>query len=241
MQQLAGMRGLMAKPSGEIIETPIRANFREGLNVLEYFSSTHGARKGPADTALKTADSGYLTRKLYDVAQSVVVTEHDCGTKRGLAKRAIYKGDEVDVPLREVILGRTSHQSIINPLTDETIVKNQEEIVMIAELEKLGIDVPYMYEHRAIPQRLMASADSATAWTCPLACLSKVVCRWHIAAQFDRETRHQLTMRTFHTGGIASRVIRSTRPTRPPMAARSNCVTAMKSKSTSKAPTSSSP
>ena len=94
MQQLAGMRGLMAKPSGEIIETPIRANFREGLNVLEYFSSTHGARKGLADTALKTADSGYLTRKLYDVAQSVVVIEHLCSATRGITKRAVYKGEE---------------------------------------------------------------------------------------------------------------------------------------------------
>ena len=99
MQQLAGMRGLMAKPSGEIIETPIKANFREGLNILEYFSSTHGARKGLADTALKTADSGYLTRKLCDVAQSVIVGEHDCGSKRGILKRATYKGEEVDIPL----------------------------------------------------------------------------------------------------------------------------------------------
>src|SRR5262249_23321051 len=96
MQQLAGMRGLMAKPSGEIIETPIRSNFREGLSVLEYFSSTHGARKGLADTALKTADSGYLTRKLCDVAQSVVVIEEDCGTPYGVPKRAIYKGEEID-------------------------------------------------------------------------------------------------------------------------------------------------
>ena len=103
MQQLAGMRGLMAKPSGEIIETPIRANFREGLNVLEYFSSTHGARKGLADTALKTADSGYMTRKLYDVAQACVVNEYDCGTNRGILKKAIYKGEEIDIPLSESI------------------------------------------------------------------------------------------------------------------------------------------
>ncbi|MFW5653679.1 MAG: DNA-directed RNA polymerase subunit beta', partial [Planctomycetota bacterium] len=122
MQQLAGMRGLMSKPSGEIIETPIKANFREGLNVLEYFSSTHGARKGLADTELKTADSGYLTRKLCDVAQSVIVTEPDCGTRKGISKRAIYKGEEVDVPLREVVRGRTSSQTIINPITDQTIV-----------------------------------------------------------------------------------------------------------------------
>ena len=98
MQQLAGMRGLMAKPSGEIIEAPIRANFREGLNVLEYFSSTHGARKGLADTALKTADSGYMTRKLYDVAQACVVNEYDCGSTRGILKKAVYKGEEIDIP-----------------------------------------------------------------------------------------------------------------------------------------------
>ena len=142
MQQLAGMRGLMAKPSGEIIETPIRANFREGLNVLEYFSSTHGARKGLADTALKTADSGYLTRKLYDVAQAVVVTEHDCKTKRGIPKRALYKGEEVDVPLREIILGRTSRQPVVNPMTDETIVKENQVITdeIARNLERLNID-----------------------------------------------------------------------------------------------------
>jgi DNA-directed RNA polymerase subunit beta' len=142
MQQLAGMRGLMAKPSGEIIETPIRANFREGLNVLEYFSSTHGARKGLADTALKTADSGYLTRKLYDVAQSVVITEIDCGTRMGIPKRAIYKGEEVDVPLREAIIGRTARQTVIDPIRDEVIVSENELIThKVAErIEELGID-----------------------------------------------------------------------------------------------------
>ncbi|MEY5062008.1 MAG: DNA-directed polymerase subunit beta, partial [Planctomycetota bacterium] len=118
MQQLAGMRGLMAKPSGEIIETPIRSNFREGLTVLEYFASTHGARKGLADTALKTADSGYLTRKLCDVAQSVTVVEPDCGTKRGVPKRALYKGEDVDVPLHIQIRGRTALETIIDPRTD---------------------------------------------------------------------------------------------------------------------------
>src|SRR5439155_3192639 len=103
VRHLGGMRGLMAKPSGEIIETPIRANFREGLKILEYFSSTHGARKGLADTALKTADSGYLTRKLCDIAQSVIIGEHDGGSKRGVVKRAIYKGEEIDVPLRDQV------------------------------------------------------------------------------------------------------------------------------------------
>src|SRR5207249_9953158 len=103
IRQLAGMRGLMAKPTGEIIETPIKSNFREGLTVLEYFSSTHGARKGLADTALKTADSGYLTRKLADVAQNVVITMEDCGTKMGVTKGIVYKGDEIDRPLSEVV------------------------------------------------------------------------------------------------------------------------------------------
>src|SRR5215212_4830257 len=122
IRQLGGMRGLMAKPSGEIIETPIRANCREGLSILEYFSSTHGARKGLADTALKTADSGYLTRKLCDIAQSVIVGEKDCGSKRGILKRAIYKGEEIDVPLRDQIVGRVAVNAVVNPKTDETIV-----------------------------------------------------------------------------------------------------------------------
>ena len=207
MQQLAGMRGLMAKPSGEIIETPIRANFREGLNVLEYFSSTHGARKGLADTALKTADSGYLTRKLYDVAQAQVVTEHDCGTKRGIPKRALYKGEEVDVPLREIILGRTSRQTVINPMTDETIVKDGEIItdVIARKLEKLGID--------SVQVRTPLTCDTANG-ICA-ACygqdmstgmkVEQGLAVGTIAAQSIGEPGTQLTMRTFHTGGIASR------------------------------------
>src|SRR6185436_6699568 len=128
IRQLAGMRGLMAKPSGKIIETPIRANFREGLRVLEYFSSTHGARKGLADTALKTADSGYLTRKLADVAQNVVVTLHDCGTTQGITKGVICRGEKVEVRLSAAITGRVSRQSIVNPITDEIIVKDSELI-----------------------------------------------------------------------------------------------------------------
>ena len=119
IRQLAGMRGLMAKPTGEIIETPIKSNFREGLTVLEYFSSTHGARKGLADTALKTADSGYLTRKLADVAQNVVVTMEDCGTTQGITKGVIYRGEKVEVKLSAAITGRVSRQSIVNPITDE--------------------------------------------------------------------------------------------------------------------------
>src|ERR1700692_3268775 len=112
IRQLGGMRGLMAKPSGEIIETPIKANFREGLSVLEYFSSTHGARKGLADTALKTADSGYLTRKLADVAQNVVITMEDCETTQGVSKGAVYKGEEIERPLAESIRGRVSRNTI---------------------------------------------------------------------------------------------------------------------------------
>ena len=122
IRQLAGMRGLMAKPSGKIIETPIKANFREGLTVLEYFSSTHGARKGLADTALKTADSGYLTRKLADVAQNVVITMHDCGTTQGITKGVIYRGEKVEVGLADSIRGRVSRANIVNPITDEVVV-----------------------------------------------------------------------------------------------------------------------
>ena len=114
------MRGLMAKPSGEIIETPIKANFREGLTVLEYFSSTHGARKGLADTALKTADSGYLTRKLADVAQNVVITMDDCGTTQGITKGVIYKGEKVEVePGRRRSAAASAASNIVNPITDE--------------------------------------------------------------------------------------------------------------------------
>ena len=112
IRQLAGMRGLMAKPSGEIIETPIRANFREGLSVLEYFISTHGARKGLADTALKTADSGYLTRRLVDVAQDVIISEYDCGTVDGIEARAIVESGEIIEPLRDRIIGRVSLEKI---------------------------------------------------------------------------------------------------------------------------------
>ncbi len=212
MQQLAGMRGLMAKPSGEIIETPIRANFREGLNVLEYFSSTHGARKGLADTALKTADSGYLTRKLYDVAQAVVVTEHNCGTRRGISKRAIYKGEEVDVPLREIITGRTSRQTIINPLTDAVIVKENSVITgaIAAEIEQLGID--------SVQVRSPLTCDTARG-ICAC-CYGMDMSTGNlvegglavgtIAAQSIGEPGTQLTMRTFHTGGIASRSLTET-------------------------------
>ncbi|MCZ6446080.1 MAG: DNA-directed RNA polymerase subunit beta' [Planctomycetota bacterium] len=206
MQQLAGMRGLMAKPSGEIIETPIRANFREGLNVLEYFSSTHGARKGLADTALKTADSGYLTRKLYDVAQAVVVLERDCSTKRGIAKRAIYKGEEVDVPLRDVIIGRTSLHNIINPITDAAIVSENELITteIAAKIEALGIDSVQVRSSLTCdtPRGVCAICYGMDMSTGQL--VEEGLAAGTVAAQSIGEPGTQLTMRTFHTGGIAS-------------------------------------
>src|SRR6185369_2923942 len=141
IRQLAGMRGLMAKPTGEIIETPIKSNFREGLTVLEYFSSTHGARKGLADTALKTADSGYLTRKLADVAQNVVITMHDCGTAQGVTKAAIYKGEEIERSLSETIRGRVNRHKITDPNGD--VILDENEMIsweQARQLEKLGID-----------------------------------------------------------------------------------------------------
>ena len=126
MRQLAGMRGLMAKPSGEIIETPIQANFREGLSVLQYFISTHGARKGLADTALRTADAGYLTRRLVDVAQDMVVTNEDCGTEEGVIMTPIIEGGDVVEPLRERVLGRVVAVDTLKPGTDEVIVSRNE-------------------------------------------------------------------------------------------------------------------
>ena len=205
MQQLAGMRGLMAKPNGEIIETPIRANFREGLNVLEYFSSTHGARKGLADTALKTADSGYLTRKLCDVAQSVTVLEHDCGTLQGVPKRAIFKGEEVDVPLSEAILGRTAVDAIINPLTDEVIVKKNEliDLEIAGKIDKLGINQVYVRSPLTCQTargvcRKCYGMDMSTGHI-----VEQGMAVGIIAAQSIGEPGTQLTMRTFHTGGVA--------------------------------------
>ncbi|MDA0975061.1 MAG: DNA-directed RNA polymerase subunit beta', partial [Planctomycetota bacterium] len=206
MQQLAGMRGLMAKPSGEIIETPIRANFREGLNVLEYFSSTHGARKGLADTALKTADSGYLTRRLCDVAQSLVVIERECGTSAGLPKRALYKGDEVDVPLRESITGRTSRQTIIDPRTDEVIVKENGLITseIARRIEDLGIDTVVIRSPLTCqtPRGVCAHCYGMDMSTGDR--VEEGMAVGIIAAQSIGEPGTQLTMRTFHTGGIAS-------------------------------------
>ncbi len=212
MQQLAGMRGLMAKPSGEIIETPIRSNFREGLNILEYFSSTHGARKGLADTALKTADSGYLTRKLCDIAQSVIIGEMDCGSKRGVVKRAIYKGEEIDVPLLDQVVGRVSVNNIVNPMTDELIVASNTMITseIAQKIEELGIDSvtvrsPLTSESRTGCSVLDYGMDMSSGKLVEPGMAVGI-----IAAQSIGEPGTQLTMRTFHTGGIGTRSVAET-------------------------------
>ena len=206
VQQLAGMRGLMSKPSGEIIETPIKANAREGLNVLEYFSSTHGARKGLADTALKTADSGYLTRKLADVAQNVFVSQHDCGTKQGVTKRAIYKGEEIDVPLRECIVGRSARETIRNPITDELIVEESQLITeeSARKIEGLGIDAVMVRSGLTCESRhgVCATCYGQDLSTGKL--VEEGLAVGIIAAQSIGEPGTQLTMRTFHTGGVAT-------------------------------------
>ncbi|MGQ0627659.1 MAG: DNA-directed RNA polymerase subunit beta' [Phycisphaerales bacterium] len=212
LQQLAGMRGLMAKPDGTIIETPIRANFREGLHILEYFSSTHGARKGLADTALKTADSGYLTRKLCDVAQSVIITEHDCGSKRGVKKKAIYKGDQIDVHLKDIIIGRVSRDTIINPVTDKVIVHENEVISpeIAKEIDNLGLQEvfvrsPLTSESRTGCSTLDYGWDMSTGKPVEPGMAVGI-----IAAQSIGEPGTQLTMRTFHTGGIGSLTVSET-------------------------------
>ncbi|MBL7085176.1 MAG: DNA-directed RNA polymerase subunit beta' [Candidatus Omnitrophica bacterium] len=209
IRQLAGIRGLMAKPSGEIIESPITANFREGLTVLEYFISTHGARKGLADTALKTADSGYLTRRLVDVSQDVIVNEEDCGTLNGILIGAIIEGDEVVVPLKERIIGRVSLDNIVDVVSDEVIVEQGEEIseAKAVEIEKAGI------EKIRIRSVLTCEAKRGTCVKCygrnlatgRIVELGEAV--GIIAAQSIGEPGTQLTMRTFHIGGTASRVV----------------------------------
>ena len=209
IQQLAGMRALMAKPSGEIIETPIKSNFREGLTVLEYFSSTHGARKGLADTALKTANSGYLTRKLIDVSQNVTVLERDCGTLQGITKSTVSQGEQIDIPLSQLIIGRTARDNIRNPITDEMIIRENEVITpeAAAKMEALGLD--------AIRVRSSLTCDSpfgicAKCYGWDLSTNQLVeegTAVGIIAAQSIGEPGTQLTLRTFHTGGIASRAI----------------------------------
>src|SRR5579885_3166200 len=207
LRELAGMRGLMAKPSGQIIETPIKANFREGLSVLEYFSSTHGARKGLADTALKTADSGYLTRKLADVAQNVVVTMHDCGSTQGITKGVVYKGEEIERSLSEVIRGRVSRTTIEHPTSREVIVAENEMITpaKAKELERLGLDKisvrsPMTCQAPLGVCRLCYGMDLATGGL-----VEEGMAVGIIAAQSIGEPGTQLTMRTFHIGGVASK------------------------------------
>jgi DNA-directed RNA polymerase subunit beta' len=204
MRQLGGMRGLMAKPSGKIIETPIKANFREGLTVLEYFSSTHGARKGLADTALKTADSGYLTRKLADVAQNVVITLDDCGTTQGITKGIIYRGEKVEVSLADSIRGRVSRANIVNPITDEVIVSENELVTaeIARKIEELGL------EKIQVRSAMTCDAPLGICRKCygmDLSTGSMVeegMAVGIIAAQSIGEPGTQLTMRTFHIGGV---------------------------------------
>jgi DNA-directed RNA polymerase subunit beta' len=207
IRQLAGMRGLMAKPDGSIIETPITTNFREGLNVLQYFISTHGARKGLADTALKTANSGYLTRRLVDVTQDLVITQDDCGTTNGFAVKALVEGGEVIEALRERILGRVTVDDLVDPETQETVIFSgtmlDEDLVDL--IDKLGIDevkvrTPLTCDTRYglcarcygrdLGRGMMVNAGEAVGV---------------IAAQSIGEPGTQLTMRTFHVGGAASR------------------------------------
>lgn len=209
IRQLAGMRGLMAKPTGEIIETPIKANFREGLGVLEYFSSTHGARKGLADTALKTADSGYLTRKLADVAQNVVITLDDCGTTQGITKGVVYRGEKVEVRLVDSINGRVSRQNIVNPVTDEVIVNENQMITpeiarKIEEmgLEKIQVRSPMTCDASLGVCRKCYGMDMSTGSE-----VEEGMAVGIIAAQSIGEPGTQLTMRTFHIGGAVSTTV----------------------------------
>lgn len=208
IRQLAGMRGLMARPDGSIIETPIKANFREGLNVQEYFNSTHGARKGLADTALKTANSGYLTRRLVDVAQDVVITEVDCGTTEGLIMPPIVEGGDVVEPLKDRVLGRVVAEDVFLPGNDEDPIVTRNTLLdeaWVAKLEDAGV--------QTIKVRSTISCESAFG-VCSR-CYGRDLARGHlvnigeavgvIAAQSIGEPGTQLTMRTFHIGGAASR------------------------------------
>ncbi len=209
IRQLAGMRGLMAKPDGSIIETPITANFREGLNVLQYFISTHGARKGLADTALKTANSGYLTRRLVDVSQDVVVTETDCGTTQGLLMKPIIEGGDVVEPLRDRVLGRTAAQDILRPGGDEVLVAAGDLLdeAAVDLLDENGVDEVWVRSAITCETRQGICAK----------CYGRDLARGHlvnmgeavgvIAAQSIGEPGTQLTMRTFHIGGAASRAV----------------------------------
>ncbi len=207
IRQLAGMRGLMAKPSGKIIETPIKANFREGLSVLEYFSSTHGARKGLADTALKTADSGYLTRKLADVAQNVVITCQDCGTTQGITKGVIYRGEKVEVSLADSIRGRVSRSNIVNPITDEVIVRENEMITgeIARKIEELGLEKIQIRSPMTCEAELGVCANCYGMDLSTSRLVEQGLAVGIIGAQSIGEPGTQLTMRTFHIGGVAAR------------------------------------
>ncbi|MGL5366377.1 MAG: DNA-directed RNA polymerase subunit beta', partial [Plesiomonas shigelloides] len=207
MRQLAGMRGLMAKPDGSIIETPITANFREGLNVLQYFISTHGARKGLADTALKTANSGYLTRRLVDVAQDLVITEDDCGTLEGVVMTPLIEGGDVKEPLRERVLGRVAAEDILIPGTAD---------ILIPRNTLLDEKLCDLIEEKSVDSILVRSVVTCnTDFGVCAKCYGRDLARGHlvnkgeavgvIAAQSIGEPGTQLTMRTFHIGGAASR------------------------------------
>jgi DNA-directed RNA polymerase subunit beta' len=211
IRQLAGMRGLMARPDGSIIETPITANFREGLSVSQYFTSTHGARKGLADTALKTANSGYLTRRLVDISQDLVITEVDCGTSNGLNLSPIIEGGDIIAPLGERVLGRVLARDVVNEATGEVIVESGVLVNerMVERLETSGIDQVYVRSPITCETRF---------GICSL-CYGRDLARGHvanvgeavgvIAAQSIGEPGTQLTMRTFHIGGAASRATAS--------------------------------
>jgi DNA-directed RNA polymerase subunit beta' len=213
IRQLAGMRGLMAKPSGEIIETPITSNFREGLTVLEYFTSTHGARKGLADTALKTADSGYLTRRLVDVSQDVIVSEYDCGTVKYIDATPLVEGGDIIQSLKDRILGRVAAEDVRDPLSQEIIVQANNEITeeLAQKIEDSGL------ERVRIRSGLTCDTKRGICVLCygrnlgsgRLAELGEAV--GIIAAQSIGEPGTQLTMRTFHIGGTASRVVEASK------------------------------
>ena len=210
VKQLAGMRGLMAKPSGEIIERPITSNFREGLSVLEYFISTHGARKGLADTALKTADSGYLTRKLVDASQDVIINEMDCGTVNGIVVKSIYEGDEEVVDLSTRIIGRVSCETIVDPVTKKKVIKANQMIdePTAAAIEKIGVE---SLKIRSVltcetGRGVCAHCYGRNLATGQFVKLGEAV--GIIAAQSIGEPGTQLTMRTFHIGGTASQTFK---------------------------------
>src|SRR5690606_20361960 len=208
IRQLAGMRGLMAKPDGSIIETPITANFREGLNVLQYFISTHGARKGLADTALKTANSGYLTRRLVDAAQDVVITEDDCGTLEGLTMTPIVEGGDVVEPLRDRVLGRVVAEDVFLPGDDEDPIVTRNTLLDEAWVQKLEDASVQLIKVRS-------TITCQSSFGVCANCYGRDLGRGHlvnhgeavgvVAAQSIGEPGTQLTMRTFHIGGAASR------------------------------------